>query len=415
MKKLFSAKTSAALDNTKTKSLLGIVLLFSWLIAAISPVYSQEVSKDRLFLKSGRVIECDEAWIASEDIVRCKKGSSEILYSIDDVDLRKTFGEAEAKKIEEERKPLKEKKVLRSMAEMPRSSESYITVGIGKLGGDTTYQIGGTVVTPLGSGQVHFPISELEFPLDVWMVSVEGSKEFAEKWKVSVGVKKNITGDAGKMKDSDWGAYFLDGYAWAEKDTLDIYSESDAELDALIMDINLRYRFYEKPSWAFFAGLGYIHQNFDYEISNLNQWYPSSTYYFGADLPHDFVSGKVLTYEITYSIPYIEIGLQGAFKKNFSVETSIGYSPIVDAEDEDVHILRDRVSEADCEGDAILFSLRARFDFSKNWLVMAEFDYTKIEVDGTSKTYDRGAYSHTIDQEITSEQFFGGFSVGYAF
>ena len=415
MKKLFSAITSAALEQTKAKPVLGIVLLSVWLIAAISPVYSQELSADRLFLKSGRVIECDEAWIASEDIVRCKKGSSEILYSIDDVDLRKTFGEAEAKRIKEERKPLEEKKLLRSMAEAPRSSESYITVGIGKLGGDTTYQIGGTIATPLGIGQLHFPISELEFPLDVWMVSVEGSKEFAEKWKMSVGVKKNITTDAGKMKDSDWGAYFLDGYAWAEKDTLDIYSESDAELDALIMDIDLRYRFYEKPSWAFFAGLGYIHQNFDYEISNLDQWYPSSTYYFGADLPHDYVSGKVLTYEITYSIPYIEIGLQGTFKQNFSVETSLGYSPIVEAEDEDVHILRDRVSKADCEGDAILFSLRARFDFSKNWLVMAEFDYTKIEADGTSRTYVGGAYSHTIDQEITSEQIFAGLSVGYAF
>ena len=92
MKKQFPATNSAALDKTKTKSLLGIVLLLSWLIAAISPVYSQEISTDRLFLKSGKVIECDEAWIASEDIVRCKKASGTILYSIDEVDLEKSFG-----------------------------------------------------------------------------------------------------------------------------------------------------------------------------------------------------------------------------------------------------------------------------------------------------------------------------------
>ena len=122
-----------------------------------------------------------------------------------------------------------------------------------------------------------------------------------------------------------------------------------------------------------------------------------------------------MTHEITYSIPYIEIGLQGAFKKNFSVETSLGYSSIVDAEDEDVHILRAKVSEADCDGDAILLSLRARFDPSMNWFVMAEFDYTKIEVDGTSMSYIGGVYTHTIDQEIKSEQIFAGFSVGYAF
>ena len=227
----------------KTQKILGLVL-FLLLIVAIPPVNSEEGTKDKLFLKSGRIVECDKAWIASDDIVRCKKGSGEILYSTDEVDIKKTFGEIEAKRFEEERKAWEEKELLRPMAKVSRRSESYITIGIGKLGGDTTYQIGGNYVTPLGSGQVHFPISELEFPLDVWMVSVEGSKEFAEKWKVSVGVKKNITSDAGKMKDSDWGAWYLEGYAWAEKDTLDIYSESDAELDALIMDINLRYRFW---------------------------------------------------------------------------------------------------------------------------------------------------------------------------
>jgi hypothetical protein len=92
MKKQFSATDSAALDKTKIKSLLGIVLLSIWLIAAISPAYCQEVSTHRVFLKSGKVVECDEAWIASEDIIRCKKASGTILYSIDEVDLQKSFG-----------------------------------------------------------------------------------------------------------------------------------------------------------------------------------------------------------------------------------------------------------------------------------------------------------------------------------
>ena len=403
---------------TKTKKTLWAVSLL-WLIVATTPVYSAEVSSNEfIYLKNGLIIKCDKAWIASKDIVRCKKGHDEILYSTDKVDLKKTFGEAAAKRFEEERKAREEKELLRPMvskAKVFRTSESYIAVGIGSLSGDTTYRIGGTVVTSLGSSQVHFPISELEFPLDVWMVSVEGSKEFADKWKVSVSVEKNITSDAGKMKDSDWGFWYLDGYSWAEKGTLDIYSASDAELDALIMDINLRYRFYEKSNWAFIAGLGYIRQNFDYAVSNLDQWYPSSNYYLGVDLPHDYASGKILTYEITYSIPYIEIGIQRSFKDKFSVEASLGYSSIVDAEDEDVHILRAMVSEADCDGDAILLFLKVRYDSSKNWFVMAEFDYTKIEVDGKSITYVGGEYNNTIDQEINSKQIFAVLSVGYAF
>jgi len=109
MKKRLSATTSAVLETTKTKPLLGVVLLFIWLIAAIAPAYSEEASKSKLFLKSGRVIECDEAWIASKDIVRCKKGSGTIVYSIDDVDLKKSsgvsLGESPITRVEEKEPP----------------------------------------------------------------------------------------------------------------------------------------------------------------------------------------------------------------------------------------------------------------------------------------------------------------------
>jgi len=77
----------------KTQKILGVVLFF-WLIIAIAPAYSEEGVKDKLFLKSGRVIECDKLWIPEKDIVRCKKGRGMLLYSIDDVDLKRTFGEA---------------------------------------------------------------------------------------------------------------------------------------------------------------------------------------------------------------------------------------------------------------------------------------------------------------------------------
>jgi outer membrane protease len=293
-----------------------------------------------------------------------------------------------------------------------------LTLGIGMLTGDTTYQIGGTVVTPSGSGELHFPISELEFPLDVYMISVEGSIEFAEKWKVSAGVKKNITGNAGKMKDSDWGVPFEDPpgsgtWRWYGPNSLDIYSESDADLDALIMDINLWYRFYEKSSWSFIAGLGYIRQNFDYECSLIEQWSPSGL------SGYDYTgTGEVgLTYEVTYNIPYMQIGTQFKIKDKFRLEASLGYSPIVNAEDEDGHLLRDPpiFAKGDCDGDAILFSFTGRYDFPKNWFFMAEFDYTQIDTDGTQKNYINGEWVWTTDETIESEQIFTVFAVGYAF
>lgn len=284
-----------------------------------------------------------------------------------------------------------------------------LALGLGMLSGDTTYQIGGAYDTPSDSGEVHFPLSELEFPLDVYMASVEGSIEFAEKWKVSASVKKNITSDAGKMKDSDWGLFFDD------PNSLDIYSESDADLEALITDINLRYRFYKKSNWSFIAGLGYLRQNFDYEISDLDQWYPSLNDSCGYDIGHDYVSGKVLEYEVTYSIPYMEIGTQFKIKDKFSVEASLGYSPIVNVTDEDNHILRSKVSEGDCDGDAILLSLEGRYDFLTHWFLTLHLDYMKIETDGKQKQYTDGEWTATIDQEIESKQIFTALSVGYAF
>ncbi len=305
--------------------------------------------------------------------------------------------------------------------ELVKQSMVDVAVGLGKLGGHTAYQIGGIISAPSGTYEVHFPISELEFPLEVYMFSMVGSVGFKETLKLSASVKANITDDAGKMKDSDWGVYYLAGIGGAEQGTLDIYSESDSDLNALIVDVNLRYNMNRK----FLVGLGYIHQNFDYEISNLHQWYPSSFYYTGVNFPHDVVSGLVLTYEVTYSIPYIEVVLMEAsdtfladtiFDSTLTVEMSLGYSPIVRAEDEDHHLLRSKVNKGDYDdGTAILFSLGGRFDFETNWFIALQFDYTKIKADGKSEAFFNGVYDHTIDLKTESEQTFFFLNIGYAF
>jgi len=281
---------------------------------------------------------------------------------------------------------------------------TYITVGIGGLSGDTTYQIGGRYVTPPGSGTYHFPISKLEFPLDIWMISVEESKEFKKNWKVSVGAKKNYTRDAGKMEDSDW-------LTVANPSQLDLYSQSDAYLDALILGIHVSYRFFERPHGSLTAGVGYRYQNFDYECKLNRQWSPSGL------SGYDYTgTGSVdLTYEVTYNIPYIEIRTQYIFTNKWSLDASLGYSPIVHVEDLDVHVLRAKVSEGDCDGDAILFSLKGRYNVSRSWFFALQLDYTYINTDGRQKQYTDGAWSATIDQEITSEQLFGVLYAGYAF
>jgi hypothetical protein len=305
------------MTNSIKVLLLAITCL---LIVSIPPVFPEQLPQHKVILKSGQVIKCDRTWLSSEDIVRCKMGGSERLYSTDEIDLEKTFGESAAGTVTKQRKDREEDKEFFHPMIKKTKSGIGVTLGVGKLNGYTKYQIGGTVDSPSGSTQVHFPISELDFPLDVYMVSAGVSRESQGKWKFGLDVKKNITGDAGKVKDSDWGAYYLEGYEWAEQNTLDIYSESDADLEALIIDIHLQYIFYRKSVLSLSGGLGYMYQNFNFELSNLDQWYPSSYYYFGEDLGHEYTSGKIGTYNVIYSIPYLEIATELNIKNKFSIE-----------------------------------------------------------------------------------------------
>jgi len=307
-----------------------------------------------------------------------------------------------------------------------------IAIGGGSFDGHTTYQIGGRVDMDYPDGtsesyNSHFPISELEFPLDVYIGSIKGSIEFARTWKLSLCGKGNIfpknifPNDAGKMKDSDW----------LVADSLDIYSKSDAELDALIIDINVRYTLYEgyhrdtpwntpgathsNIKWSYFVGGGYIYENFDYEMTDLDQWYPSSP-----STPHDYVSGLALKYEVTYDIPYLEIGTQFNFNDRFLIEMSLGGSLIVHVEDVDNHVLRSLVAKTDYGwgGEALLYSVEGRYNFTKSCFLTLGFDYKTINAEGRSKTVEEteeGTFNHTIDQEIESEQMSGSLMVGLTF
>lgn len=295
-----------------------------------------------------------------------------------------------------------------------RNVNFSVDLGTGVLRGHTTYQIGGKVKYADGTrDRFHFPLSELEFPLDVTLVSLGLSTEIKEKWKISLSAKKNITSDAGKMKDSDWG--INDSNA---PKSLDIYSESDAKLDALIINLDFRYKFinktFRKNRLSFFMGAGYVHENFEYDISNLDQWYPSEP-----NRPHDTQSGKVLTYDIKYHIPYIKAGTTFSIINRFGIEGSIAYSPYLAIEDEDDHILRDKLSKGDLDGTAIMLSLEGSYQFTRHWFAKIDLNYMDLSADGKQKQYFYNmpgkVYFATIDQKIESEQLTAMLKAGYSF
>ena len=296
-------------------------------------------------------------------------------------------------------------------------------VGAGRLGGDSTYTIGGSVTDNFGgTGEIHSPLSELKWPLDVWMATVGVGADLGN-FSLSGEVSHSLTSDAGDMEDSDWGIFFLDsgGNPFFRTDSKDIFSTSETDLTALTFDLRARYWALRKEGWSLGVGAGFLYENFDFEASNVNQYSPTAVPVYG--LPFDpyeaTVSGLGITYEVTHTIPFIEVAAAGRLGERVSVEASLGYSPIAMAEDTDDHVLRSKLSKGDCDGTAFMAGIDARFDITERWFAGAGFDYISISTDGTqTQNFYAGenvGLVLTIDQEITSSQTYFFLEAGYSF
>lgn len=282
--------------------------------------------------------------------------------------------------------------------------ELNLTAGVGLLAGDTTYQIGGLVVLPDGSAaEYHFPFSELEWPLDVYVASAHADVVLADLVNARFNITKNISRAAGWIKDSDW----LDA-----PDSLDVYSESRTRLDAILWDATVDYICYHAPEASCMVGFGYLRQDFEYTADDIYQEYPSGAYTGPNEYP-----GRVFTYDMTYEVPYLDLAFTYRYK-NLNGLLHFGWSPYASAEDEDHHLARDpvKVSKGKSEsGVAYLVGMKSDFAVYKNWSLGFQFDYTKIDTDGYQKQWDGGVYSAKVDWKAFTDQMQTLFTVGYSF
>lgn len=300
-----------------------------------------------------------------------------------------------------------------------------VSAGTGIMQGHTTYQIGGHFDSPEGSGEFHFPLSELIFPLNTYLISLETNILLFKKWKADAKFQTNIKRNTDNMKDSDWGIPFEDppnsgNYYWYGPDHLDIYSESKTELSVYIFAIDLLYRFYRfipgsssSTYFNFYAGLGYLYQQYEFECRLIRQW----DYREDNPEPQDATGDGsiVLTYDIFTHIPYIKINSEIYFKSMFSINASIGYSPFIKLKDKDNHILRSKKSYAECDGNALLLSLAGKIDLSKSVFIKLQVDYVSIETEGKQKQYEYGVWVATIDQKNFSKRKSAELTIGYNF
>jgi outer membrane protease len=288
-----------------------------------------------------------------------------------------------------------------------------LSAGIGYLQGDTTYRIGGNFESPqLGTGDYRFPISELAWPLNVVMGSVDLTASY---WRLSgaASYKMSLSEPKQKIEDSDWGYYYYE-YGVGSPDLLDVYSESGVTLDAKTFDANVNFEFLKYQGWGMQIGLGYLWQDFSFVASNLNQWSPPYP-----QILHDNVSGRVGTYDVIYEVPYAEL-VVNFYTKKFKGALTYQFSPFVNAQDEDKHLLRSKISKGDCDGYMNAGRFNCSYDFTKHIFAGLDFSYRQIQTTGTQRqhqlaTADVVEWWGDIDEDVFSEQIESAVSVGYKF
>jgi outer membrane protease len=269
--------------------------------------------------------------------------------------------------------------------------------------------------------------SELEFPLDVFLVgadmSIKGKLRTGESWSANLGVSRSINHPSGYMKDSDW--IGLPEYNLREKFS---FTESDAELKALLAYVEGRLGLMRGPHFILELLAGYEYQDFSFEIFGVRgwQWFGEDTVSF--DTLH---ATNVLDYSVTYHIVYGGVAVYFQILPRLSLEAKGFLSPRLIARDHDHHLLRYKTADGDCSGRAFKLAADLRWDVletagKSNWFVETGFSFMKIDTKGTqeqnwygddpgSPEDDTGNRATGIRQEIDSDQTAVQAKIGYEF
>ncbi len=283
-------------------------------------------------------------------------------------------------------------------------------IGIGRMDGNTLYHIRSS---DIAGNTVE---SELKFPLQTTLLGLNGSVigqdgRGRDQFSVSLHWWTNIDNGSGKLEDSDWLSDSVDiALVGSPHPGLDIYSTSDISQKTTILDLRGWYNFWPAERVTIGPLGGFLYQHFSYDASNLNQvgFGPYATLFTGS------VPGKVLTYEVTYTIPYIGAHSEMRIGSRFAALIDLGYAPYATAEDRDDHILRYKESKGSTSGDAFLAAADGRWEFTRSNSLSLRWEYIKITTTGTqTQTWyfapnpdgvPAGTSISGIYDKITSEQ-----------
>lgn len=281
-------------------------------------------------------------------------------------------------------------------------------MGLDRMSGNNTYQIGDPTYWADGSvDSDYFPFSELEFPMDISMLSASYEVVCKERWIATLSGKTDIQSPDDEMIDKDW-------LTSANPGQLDVYSNSEVkDFSAYEWDISLAYKVLKGETWSVRTGAGFQYQDWSYDTALIRQYSPSGL----PDLDYVGDGSISIAYDLSYEIPYLMLGGDMTLFKNMSLHGSVAYSPWVTADNRDQHLLRGKVNKGHLHGDYFMTNVEARYTFISNWFLALAYQYKKIETDGrmTGEFYATPELNHSVEEELETIQHTGSFMIGYVF
>lgn len=375
------------------------LLFLTFLIFAGTPARA-----DTIHLKDGSVIKGKVIETIPGKSYKIKRADGTVFV----------FKADEVEKVNFEEKEKSEAEEARSLKAKEGSKKSlYTRVGLetAYLSGHTTYHISFDNSWEYGGhGE-----SKLEFPLDNYLIGLNAlvgkrspENPGQDKARLSLRLLVNIDDEAGIMKDSDW----IENDAAFEEDPhpgRDLYTESDAELDAWIFDLNYVYNFFPSQTLGIGPILGYRYQNLKYEIYGAEGIYWDEPVSIAGDV-------NVLDYRVKHYIPYLGLNsdlLLLGKNSNLKLNLLFGYSPWVGVKDKDDHLLRGLTTEANTAGEAYLAGFNGDWQLGHKWTLSVRGEYIDIDTTGIEYQYAWWWFLGTVDDNITSSYWNASVKLSY--
>lgn len=286
------------------------------------------------------------------------------------------------------------------------SAESSGIIFTGNIGaGYLTGEAHETVYWPRNNNH---KASELTWDIDsLYMVGVGGSVQF--DWiQLNANIWVNVGDGDGYMEDYDW---LEPGMAWTDRS---IHENTDVT-SGVMFDTSAELNILSTEQVTLSGIVGYRHDSFEWEARGGTYLYSVYGY---RDVAGSFPDDTLgVTYEQTFDVPYVGIGINTTFDRLHIGARLIG-SVFVSGESVDHHHLRDLVVYDDFSNENMwAFDIGVSYDITDAINLKMAYAYESYDaMTGDSRwDFNREGYSYTVSDGAGTDLETSLFSMALAY